>query len=776
MSIRPLDKPAMSAAVEASEAGPGRTGLLGAVGEHLRDPMRRNSYALILGTGLTSGLGLLFWALAARWLPESTVGVGAALVSAVTLLANFSTLGLRNGLVRFLPAAGAGARRLVAASYALCAGTAVILAAVFLIGQPVWAQKLSFIRSSPLSAIVFVAAVVAWVIFILQDHVLLAQRRATWVPVANGLCSAAKIALLPVLAFSAVWAIFAATLLPAVAAVVLITALVLRRPRIAPEPSEPVSVVRLVRFAATDHLSALLWLGTADILTLVILQAIGPEASAYYFIATTIGYSLYLITSNIGSALVAEGARHPDRTVALARQAAVNSARLVIPLALLGSLLAPFVLGLLGPSYATNGTLLLQLILASAVPQVIVAVAMSTARLRHDLRLIFLIYTAQSVGMLGGSWLLIGVWGLPGVGVACLATASLIAAGLLISGRTGLLLGDRVRPTLLTRVLRLGTLRRRWLARLELKRRLPAVLTACDLPAGTTGRLLTSDCDTLIYALDEPRQIIKIATSPSASAGLVRHAEAVDRLSRFGPPADWHALLPEQHRRVTVDDRHVVLESRLPGQPATDRAHSLAVTAAAMAALTQVHAATAGQRSVDVAIVQDWITEPLAQLRNHPALARQQGSLDRIESTLTRALAGRTVRTAGTHGDFWPGNALITDGSSAPRITGLVDWENARAVGLPDADLLHWWLSTEPGELGAVVRAMLLDPRSAEARVAKLPLLLVNHEIAIEHLVLLSWLWHVSDGLRRASRNAVGRVWVARNVKPVLDVFRGEPT
>ena len=77
-------------------------------------------------------------------------------------------------------------------------------------------------------------------------------------------------------------------------------------------------------------------------------------------------------------------------------------------------------------------------------------------------------------------------------------------------------------------------------------------------------------------------------------------------------------------------------------------------------------------------------------------------------------------------------------------ITGLVDWENARAVGLPDADLLHWWLSTEPGELGATVRRVLLDPPAAEARVAGLPQLLINHEIAIEHLVLLTWLWHVS--------------------------------
>ena len=297
--------------------------------------MRRSAYALIAGTGMTSLLGLVFWVLAAHWLPAAMVGIGAALISALTLVANFSTLGLRNGLVRFLPEAGTATRRLVASSYALCAAAAMAVATVFLLGQPWWADELGFLRDSPLAAVVFVVAAAIWVLFILQDHVLTGLHKTVWVPITNAICSVSKIALLPLLAFSAAWAIFAASVLPAAVMVAVVTVLILRRaPRPTANAGPPaIPMARLVRFAATDHVAALVWLGTADVLTLMVLQELGPEASAYYFMANTIAYGLFLVTSNISSALVAEGARSPDRVVALTRAALRNSALLVLPAA-----------------------------------------------------------------------------------------------------------------------------------------------------------------------------------------------------------------------------------------------------------------------------------------------------------------------------------------------------------------------------------------------------------------------------------------------------------
>ncbi len=753
-----------------------------AVATHLRDPMRRSAYALILATGLTSGLGLVFWAMAARWLPTATVGIGAALVSVMALLANLSTLGLRNGLIRFLPTAGSASRRLILTSYALCAVTAMAAAGIFLLGQPLWADRLAFLRDSPLAALGFVVGTAFWVLFVLQDHVLVGLRRAVWVPLENGLCAVAKIALLPLLAFAGGWAVFGAAALPAATAVLVVTTLIMRHLRRTTAGQAPtaIPVSQLVRFAAADHFAALLWMGTADLLTLLVLNEVGPEASAYYFMANTIGYTLYLVVSNIGSALVAEGAREPERTVSLARQAVWNSARLVIPAALVGVVVAPYVLGILGPDYRANGTLVLQLLLISAIPQVIVGTAIATARIRRDLRTIMAVYAALAIGSIGGSWLLLGTFGIPGVGLACLLTQLVVCTALLITGRTGLFAERGFRSV----IAELEQLPRRWRRRRSrrvTRHQLAPALAACGLDPQTRYTMLTSDSDTLVVALEvEPERLIaKIATSAAASRGLDHHADSLARLRTElagDPCAD---LLPVLVRDGRLDGHRVVIETQLPGHAATRRLSDAATGTAAAGALAALHRATAVTRTVDAATLARWVDEPIDYLQALRGLPGDAHSLDRLRRILHEALLDREIEVAWVHGDFWPGNVLVeetvgTDGAGVRvRVTGLADWENAESDGLPDVDLVHWWLAAQPVELGAAVRHAVAHPGEVRRQLAELSITLPNPQLALEHIVLLTWLHHVTAGMGRTQADHLGRVWLARNVKPILQLLSG---
>lgn len=751
--------------------------LAGSLRGRLHDPLRRSADALILGTLATSALGLVFWALAARWLPASAVGIGAALMSTVALLANFSTLGMRNGLLRFLPAAGSGTVRMILGCYAVCIGAAMLAAGIFLAGQPLWAEKLGLLRESPLTVAVFMAGTALWVVFVLQDQVLIGLRHTGWVPLQNGICSVLKIAALPLLASAAAWAVFAATMLPAALAVLFVSALVLRyghkaaRLDTRPTAESRIPLSKLVRFAASDHLATLLWFATTDVLTLMVLHVAGAEASAYWYIANTVGYSLYLVTSNVGSALIAESVHDPVHATGHARKALKHSAELVVPAALTGILAAPLLLRLMGQDYSELATPTLQLILASAIPQLVIGISVSTARVRGRMGTVVGVYVFTALATWMGSWFALHFWGITGIGLVILLSQSLVAAFLLVSGRTGL--WDR-KPDWRSLPAAAVRLPRTWRRRRNERRAgelLATALEACELPATLEGMLLTSDSDTLVLDVGGPSEhlVVKIAISAAASKGLEHHARTMQDLLFV---ADWQIarLLPNILRQTTVEGNLVIVESRLPGSPVPEGSATGEAGRAAVAAMVGIHKATSRVRVVDRVMLGEWVEMPLAAVRAVYTGPGAAAKLDGLADGFRRAWLGRQVLTGLVHGDFWTGNVLL-DSTDPAHVSGIVDWENACSAGLPDTDLVHWWLTAQPGELGNAVLGALKDPHSVTTGLERLGVSLPNGGLNIEYLVLHAWLLHVSAGLTRASTNRVGKVWLARNVGAVIRSF-----
>ena len=71
--------------------------------KYYREPLYRNSFAIMLNAIFSSFFGLLFWIVAARTMPSTTIGLATAAISAAMLVFTLSRLGLDTGLTRFLP-------------------------------------------------------------------------------------------------------------------------------------------------------------------------------------------------------------------------------------------------------------------------------------------------------------------------------------------------------------------------------------------------------------------------------------------------------------------------------------------------------------------------------------------------------------------------------------------------------------------------------------------------------------------------------------------------
>ncbi|MEV5101870.1 lipopolysaccharide biosynthesis protein [Streptomyces massasporeus] len=399
-----------------------------------REPLLRNGHLLALSSLVNAALGAVFWVCATQWYDDRTVGLNYATVSAATLLSTVGQLNLSDFLVRFVPSAGRHTRKLVLSCYAASIVCSVLVAVGFLLLVPRVAPNLDFLLH-PLTAVFFVAYTAGYAIFALQDGALTGVRRPGWVVTENVIFAVVKIMLLAVGAaltlFAGILISWAGALLVAllVANVFLLRRAVPRHEQERPRTARP---PRLVGYAAADYAGSLFRMAAYSLPPLLVLNTLGPAQSAHYSLAWIVGYVPYLLATNMGSSLMVESAHAPGRLPEHAFRVLRHSALLMAAGALVIIVIAPALLSFFGPEYAEDGTTLLRLLALSALPNLVVSLAVDVARMRRRLRLVVGLQLTSCVLVLGLAELLLPVLGLAGGGLAWLVAQTLLALYLLI--------------------------------------------------------------------------------------------------------------------------------------------------------------------------------------------------------------------------------------------------------------------------------------------------------------------------------------------------------
>jgi O-antigen/teichoic acid export membrane protein len=405
---------------------------------HVRTPLHRDGYALALSSALTAAAGLVYWIVAAYIYSPHAVGVNSALISSMMFLAGIASLNLPNIIVRFLPEAGNRTLRLLASCYAAATAVALAAAVVFLLGVGSFAPRLGFLRGNTGMEMWFALSTLAWCAFTIQDGVLTALGRAVWVPVENAGFSLLKLGLLVALATLApLYGIFVSWTIAMVVAVICVNLLIFRR--LARPASEAVVQARVnlrdrafARYFAADYVCSVAWVSASNLVPVLITAVAGATTNAYYALAWAVALPLYSIAQNIGMSLVLHGTTDPGSLGALARQAAVQGARVLIPVVVVLVAVAPNVLALFGGDYAQRGATLLRLLAIGTLPYLVQVVAVSVARVRRRMRAAVVTMTAQAAIALSLVTPLLDRFGVSGAGVAWLASQCAVAAGVLI--------------------------------------------------------------------------------------------------------------------------------------------------------------------------------------------------------------------------------------------------------------------------------------------------------------------------------------------------------
>ncbi|KOV70205.1 membrane protein [Streptomyces sp. MMG1121] len=387
----------------------------------------------MLNTGISAVLGLGFWLAAARYYSESAVGQGSAAIAAMKFLAGLTAVTLTGALARFIPVAGRRTGRLIFRTYAGSSLVVAVAAGVFLLTLDAWGPSYRFLHGT-FNGLGFIVAVMAWNLLTLQDGVLTGLRSATWVPVGNTVFSAVKLALLAAFAVAIpTMGVFVSWVAAIATSVVPLGWLVFRRlvPRHV-EATEgratPPTLRQVGRFLAGDYTGSLFSLAVIYLVPVIVASQVSSAENAYFYIATTIGGTTDLLAINMGASLTVEGSHDPDRLAVNTRAALKRMARIMLPIAALLIIGAPWILGVFGAGYAHAATPLLRWLALGSVLRVVIETYFAVLRARSRTGGLAVFQGLLCVLVLGSTLLLLPRMGLTGAGVAEAGSLAVVAA------------------------------------------------------------------------------------------------------------------------------------------------------------------------------------------------------------------------------------------------------------------------------------------------------------------------------------------------------------
>lgn len=788
-------------------------GLYRLVAGLLHSPLLRNGYALIASAGLTSVLGVAFWAIAAHLYTPQQVGIGAALISTMLTLGNVSQLNLGNLLNRYLPSAGAYTLRLVLAAYVIAGSTAVLLSNLAIVFISSFVIELAFLREEPFCATAFVVATVAWTLFALQDSIFAGLRHAIVVPLKNTLFSASKLLLLALFAGSSLLGsgLYAAWVLPLPLLLALANWLIFFRfPRQRQvEKSAALSWHAVARYFGWDYLGTLASMAAMGSAPLVVLHFGSAADLAVYYISWEIAYSVYLISRSMGISLLAEAVVDKARLPRLAIDALVYT---LLPLVAVVAILivgASWLLPLLGAHYAGASPAMLRILAASCLPWGLVTLMLAVARANGHTHVVAIAQVATLVIVLGLGIPLVVAHDAAGMAIAWLVAHCVTVTGLIFALMRQL--GPSGRLDLVLHLL--SALAELW-GKVALQWRVPRsppletaidqFCAAINLPAPDPKTIREfsreSDVRTAIFETAAPtpeRLVFKTSTSPEGKNALTRHIARCQELASGPALAGLGIAVSNVLASHTRPSSVSLIERAWEGEDGRSilAAHDthFSALAQAMNMMNTMHSRTKTMRVIDEKWLDRWIgggSQAVASSRSVLMTASARAAALRVfRDQQQRFWTGLLLPLGLGHGDLSPGNLLFVRDAVEhnARLNAIIDWETASPEAPPGLDEIFLLLTAraqESGqELGFVVRQLLADPAlfpkeqqamAAFRATASAAYGGFSSPVVLRTLCGLAWWRHVAGNISKSSNFSSNFLWVAINIDLVLAWYGGE--
>lgn len=397
--------------------------------KYYKDPLYKNSLALIINTALSSLFGLLFWVIATHILSVDSVGLATSALSAAGLIIVLSKLGFDSGFTRYFRESK-NINGLYTTITVITVSLSILLAIVFILGLEFFSPSLLFLRDSSY-LLIFILYIALFSIATVQGTAMVSSRRSDFYLVQN-LLLGIRIPLLFLIAFLGISSIFYAFDVALIVACIFGAFILYRYNGLKPGFKLDLSSLKhIINFSFGTYLSSTLSILPALIMPILIINTIEAENSAYFYIAYSVASLLFVIPMAVSTSLFVEGSHNlPLRETTI--KSVKFIALLLVPALLFILLFGDTLLLLFSKDYSEHSYKLLVLLATSSVFSSIVSIYISIKKVQKDVNSMIIVNLLIAVLTLGLGYMGLLKFGVEGVGYAWIAANAIVSIGLLM--------------------------------------------------------------------------------------------------------------------------------------------------------------------------------------------------------------------------------------------------------------------------------------------------------------------------------------------------------
>lgn len=367
----------------------------------------------MLANTFTAGFGFVFWMLAAKMYTASDVGIGAGIVSSMTLIVSLSRFGLDFSIIRFFPTHDKD--KVFNTSIIVSTCIALLLSLIFICGINFFLPNASLLKS-PLNTLFYFISIIASSVLFMTDVSYVAIRKAKFQLYQDTIVCSKVLFLVFFVSFGA-FGIFYAVGTSFVVGFIAALLLVLRSGINFKPEIDSNFLGDSFKFSAFNYLSGMFITLPNNILQIMILNRHLVEQAAYYYLVSGIVSLLVMIPYSVSTSLFVEGSNGQSLKKTVIKALTIIFP-LLTPIAVMLYLYGNFILGFIGQDYITGGLDILRLMVISCFFVAVSYVYFAIKRIEKDIKEITALSGIIFILLIVCGYILLPIYGITGIGYA----------------------------------------------------------------------------------------------------------------------------------------------------------------------------------------------------------------------------------------------------------------------------------------------------------------------------------------------------------------------